>query len=321
MSKRNVVVIAYTAPGPEWDTVRQHAAQVKAVVFNPSNGVGAAKDAAYAALREEMRRLGVLVIGYVYTASGPIGGDRVYSNRNPGEILDEVRRWKAWYDVDGCFFDEVSQHADRVPYGRRTVGTARAVISPEAFIVLNFGTAPDQAWSEIDTVMCVTEKRQSTYLNEPVPDWMRTIPPDRLLAIIYDVSDIPAVMARFAANGHGLIYLTDLPGTDPQYAVDRTLWPPSEATPAQPPTSPDTNQITENQAVGILLQVAVELKAEAGMTLALIPGLVKHRMDELAQCRAEVARLTTQGSLRLAAADDDQIIEDLKRRLANRRMI
>lgn len=232
--KRNVICIAYTAPGSEWDAVRQHAAQVKAVVFNCNNGPGASKDAAYAALRDEMRGLGVLVLGYTFTASGPIGGDRVYSNRNPSEILDDVRRWKSWYDVDGVLFDEVSSSHDKVPYGRRTVGIARANI-PGAFVVLNFGTVPDKEWAEIDAVMCVTEKRQSTYLNEPVPDWMRAIAPERLLAIIYDVTDIPAVMARLAANGHGLIYMTDLPGPDPQYAVDRTLWPPAEATPVPAP--------------------------------------------------------------------------------------
>lgn len=310
MSKRNVVVIAYTAPGPEWDTVRQHADQVKAVVFNLSNGVGAAKDAAYAELREEMRALGILVLGYTFTASGPIGGDRVYSNRNPAEILDEVRRWKAWYSVDGIFFDEVSQHADRVPYGRRTVGTARAVISPEAFIVLNFGTAPDQAWSEIDTVMCVTEKRQSTYLGEQFPQWMNSIPPERILDIVYEVTDISAVMARFAANGHGLIYLTDVPGPEPEYAVDRSIWPPSEATPAPPQT--------ENTATMILIQTAKALPMPDGSTLADVPEVVVQQMVKIDQLKSQVAQLQAQSAVRLGAVDDDQLIEELKRRLNER---
>lgn len=242
MSKRNIIVIAYTAPGPEWDTVRQHAAQVKAVVFNPSNGVGAAKDPAYAALRDEMRALGILVIAYVYTASGPIEGERVYSNRNPSDILDEIRRWHAWYEPDGVFFDECATSAARVPYGRRIVGTARSVIQ-NAFVVLNFGTTPDQAWAEIDAVMCVTEKRQSTYLEETFPNWMRSLTPERLLDIVYEVTDIDAVMARFIVNGHGFLYLTDVPGPDPEYAVDRTLWPHGfETALPDPPLSIATNE-------------------------------------------------------------------------------
>lgn len=241
--KRNIIVIAYTAPGPEWDTVRQHAAQVKAVVFNPHNGVGASKDSAYAALREEMRSLGCLVAGYVYTASGPIDSDdRVYSNRNPAEILDEVRRWKDWYSADGIFFDECATAADKVPYGRRIVGTTRSVI-PGAFVTLNFGTIPDKEWADIDAVMCVTETSQSNYLTKQFPDWMRTLQsglsdPGRTLDIVYGVTDIAAVMARFAVNSHDYVYLTDVPGPNPQYAVDRTLWPPAESTPAPAPAPP-----------------------------------------------------------------------------------
>lgn len=300
--KRNSIVIAYTAPGPEWDTVRQHADQVKAVVFNPNNGVGAAKDGAYAELRKEMRALGILVLGYVYTASGPIGGDRVYSNRDPAQVLHEVRQWKEWYGVDGIFFDEVATGDFKVPYGRRTVGTARGVI-PGAFIILNFGTVPDEAWKEVDAVMCVTEKRQSTYLTEPFPSWTEGVDPERLLDIVYEVTDVPAVMARFTANGHGMIYLTDVPGPDPQYSVDRTLWPP-EPTPAPAPVE-DPNWAAIN-----LRLVAVALQAPANSTLADVPNLAAQRMLELVQLRAQSA------TVRLSAVPNDQLLEELGRRLA-----
>src|SRR5688572_7371139 len=202
---RDVIAITYSYPGPAWDTIRAHAAQVKAVVFNPDNGVGKLKDGEYVRLREEIRTLGIIVLGYTFTGSGDIGGERTYSNRDPAEVLAEMRQWKQWYDVDGYFFDEVSTSKDKVRYGIRTVGSARTVV-PQAFVVLNFGQTPDVEWTELDAIYCVVETRQSSYLTRNFPPYIGTSA-GRCLDIIYDVTDLAAVWARFVASGHRYIYM------------------------------------------------------------------------------------------------------------------
>lgn len=97
-----VPLYVYPAPGA-WDAVvaakRAHPSVPFLVVANPDSGVGQSLNQDYLGGIRYLRNNGCIILGYVDTA---------YGNRNVTQVMAEMDQWKAWYPIDGYFFDDVA---------------------------------------------------------------------------------------------------------------------------------------------------------------------------------------------------------------------
>jgi hypothetical protein len=110
-SSTGVIVPLYTYPGSTWDAVisakNTHPAVPIVVIVNCCNGPGSSKDSTWATWIQKMQSAGIIVIGYVDTLYGSISSTTVKS---------EIDAWRSWYNVDGIFFDEMSNWAGGEAY-------------------------------------------------------------------------------------------------------------------------------------------------------------------------------------------------------------
>jgi hypothetical protein len=71
-------------------------------IINPNSGPGVSQDPMYVEGVENLKSVGTIVIGYIHTS---------YGRRAQEEIAREIDSFLEWYEVDGIFFDEMSnQH-------------------------------------------------------------------------------------------------------------------------------------------------------------------------------------------------------------------
>lgn len=96
----------YTYPGPTWDVVVQekkaHPDVPMIVIINPKNGSDISADPNYLAGVQKLQLEGILVLGYMHTN---------YAARNSTDVFAEIDNYKNWYNVNGTFFDEMSNIA------------------------------------------------------------------------------------------------------------------------------------------------------------------------------------------------------------------
>lgn len=293
MNPRIIVPCYDPYPGPEWEVIFQHANDVWACVLNVNSGVGELDDFdAYTAMSKRLKAANILRLGYVSSR---------YGGRPIAEIKAEIALWFERYKVDGIFCDEMEHEGTGfLPYYKRIKSACGSAI-----LVTNPGAVPDTAYADLDAIICVAETDQQTYLSKTFPPWTTMIGGRAVAHIVFGVTDAAKVLAKIDANQADYFYMTSVGGDDPQFSVPATLWPPPEATPVPTPTE------DPNWSASALRLVAVALQAPANSTLADVPNLAAQRMLELAQLRAAQS-----GTFRLSAVDSDQLIEELRRRLA-----
>lgn len=254
MSKRIIVFCYDPYPGPEWEAIFDHAADVWACVLNVKSGVGTLDDyTAYLAMSRRLRDAGILRLGYVSTR---------YGARPIEEVKEEIRLWFERYEVDGIFADEQAFSKDFMPYYRRVksaCGTAQLVTNP--------GAVPDAAYADLDAIICVAETDQQTYLIKSFPDWTRN---KTVAHIVFSVTDAVKVLKKIDANGAEYFYLTTTvpkPGASgPEFNIPDTIWPPKSVpapVPVPDPAPPATARMLSTCTNDQLLEE------------------LKHRLDEL----------------------------------------
>lgn len=293
-------------PGPEWEVIFEHTADVAFVILNVNSGVGVGRaDPVYVAMAARLRLAGIETLGYVSTR---------YGNRPIEEVQSEIALWFSRYHVDGIFADEQNSQPELLSYYKRVKGACGTAV-----LVTNPGRMPDEAYRDLDAIICVSETDQANYLEDEFPAWTKTWPV-RVGHIVYDVTDPEIVLARINANGPGIFYMTTVGGEDPQFSVGATIWPPNRppAPVPSPVPTPDPNQLTENEAVTLLLQVAQAVHAPSGTTLAQVPALAAGRMVEISKLQSELSqcRAAQSGTFRLSAVPDDHIVEEVRRRFS-----
>jgi hypothetical protein len=106
-----VMVPLYTYPGPTWDQIiaakNAHQSVPIVAIINPKNGSGNAQDPNYVAGIQSLQSSGIAVLGYVHTN---------YANRDLNMAMNDTGNYKNWYNVDGIFFDEMSNIAENKNY-------------------------------------------------------------------------------------------------------------------------------------------------------------------------------------------------------------
>src|SRR6185312_10218185 len=98
--KTGIIVPLYTYPGNDWNTLvkekTNHPSVPIVAIINPDSGPGT-KDTNYVSGVQKLRSAGIKVIGYIYTA-----------NIGYKTITHDMDEYKNWYNVNGIFFDQMS---------------------------------------------------------------------------------------------------------------------------------------------------------------------------------------------------------------------
>jgi len=211
-----IIVPAYFyATSTFWPTLRAQNLAVEYAIINPASGPGLNKDDNYTSLVASCQASGVSILGYVATT---------YGAKPMASVLDEVRRYSTWYNVDGYFFDEAASGTDRIDYYAQLYKNVKGVI------VLNPGTYPHQSYVEVCDIICVEERGVEVTETRSVDlaNWMKGQPPNKFCYIIFGVTTaakMRRILAKAQERNVGYVYITsdNLPNpfdTLPPYWTD-----------------------------------------------------------------------------------------------------
>lgn len=122
VASAGLMVPLYTFPGSTWDTVVEaknaRPAVSILVIINPHNGPGNATDTIYVTGIQKLQSAGIVVLGYIHTN---------YTSRNSVNVMTDIDNYKNWYNVNGIFFDEMSNAAGNEGYYSNLNGYAKSL--------------------------------------------------------------------------------------------------------------------------------------------------------------------------------------------------
>jgi hypothetical protein len=195
---RAALIPAYLPPR-ELAALVHSPSRPRMVIVNPDSGPGAQEGHAYGEAVRALRAAGVRVLGYVPTS---------YGGRAMADVLSDVRRYLAWYGVDGIFFDEASSDAASLPYYRAVSREARGGARRRT-VVLNPGVPPAPGYFDVADVIVTFEGTHAGYESAmaTTPDWLRRMRPDRVAHLVYGATRAEALDA-VSASAAGYLYVT-----------------------------------------------------------------------------------------------------------------
>lgn len=144
----------------EWDALVSAAPRLYGVVLNPANGPGDAPDPAFIQVAGRLRAAGVRLLGYADTG---------YGRRPVTEVVRELTRYRAWYNTDGTFLDQVAAELGGFDYYRRLAAAVWG--AGHATLALNHGTPPHPAYARIADLVVTFEGSWETYREQPPDPW------------------------------------------------------------------------------------------------------------------------------------------------------
>jgi hypothetical protein len=106
-----VVIPLYNTPDSTWTTVAQAAQAYPnvpiVVIVNPDSGPGSSESSTFLSGIQSLQAAGVTVIGYVWSD---------YAGASLSSLESQISQWKSWYNVNGIFFDGMSNSASTSSY-------------------------------------------------------------------------------------------------------------------------------------------------------------------------------------------------------------
>jgi Spherulation-specific family 4 len=126
------------------------------LVVNPDNGPGTVADVRYRRAVPAARAAGARVLGYVATTWG---------TRPAEAVKADIEHYRAWYAVDGIFFDEAAADESALPY-------YRALATGTGVVVLNPGVVPARGYFDIADVVVTFEGSFASYAERDEPRWL-----------------------------------------------------------------------------------------------------------------------------------------------------
>lgn len=194
---REALIPAYLPPR-ELTRLAHAVRRPQMVVVNPDSGPGAGRSHAYISAVHLLQAAGVRVLGYVPTG---------YGWRPLQSVVDDVDRYRAWYGVDGIFFDEAASDAALVPHYRALARAARG--DTGRLVVLNPGVPPAPGYFDLANLVVTFEGAYEAYsaAMRQTPDWLRDQPRDRIAHLIYGATRAQALSA-LADSAAGYLYAT-----------------------------------------------------------------------------------------------------------------
>lgn len=191
---------SYFYPGTRWTQAINSAPKVDFMLINPNSGSGTSSNSDYVSTVNQARTAGIKIYGYVYTN---------YGNRPISEVTQEIDNYRNWYNVDGIFLDETASSSSQLSYYQQLATYIRT--RPNAKVILNPGTFPDEGYMTIGDIIVVFEDRYSNYINLTLPTWINNYSADKYWHIIHSTSIAQSRKALSLSKQRraGHIYITD----------------------------------------------------------------------------------------------------------------
>ncbi|MER5884995.1 spherulation-specific family 4 protein [Streptomyces sp. NPDC001941] len=175
-----MLVPMYVHPAADpgaWRALAAAADRLYGVVLNVADGPGGSPDPAFASAARDLRAAGVAVLGYA---------DLDYGRRPQREVLDDLDRHRAWYDVDGFLFDQAPDQAAWLRACKRLVKAARA--RGGRTVVLNPGVHPAPGYASVADLVITFEGDWEAYCRAPAaPAWTSGHPAERFCHLVHGV--------------------------------------------------------------------------------------------------------------------------------------
>jgi Spherulation-specific family 4 len=203
------------APG-DWAALAQQADRIRLVVLNPASGPGDGADPAHLRALQPLRDAGVTVAGYV---------DTNYGRRPRRAALDDIGRYRDWYGVGGVLFDRVSAGPEDLRHYALLARRARKLGA--LTVAFNHGVHPHPGYARHADVLGTFEGPWAVYLEQAMPQWTRSWPPDRFCHVVYGVPPAQLENAMLLAGRRraGSVYVTDRSGGNPYDRLPAALRP------------------------------------------------------------------------------------------------
>lgn len=196
-----VILPLYVSPGNAWHDVVQekikHHKVPMLVIINPLNGSGHVKNNNYADGIHKMQSHDISVLGYVYTN---------YGTRNSTDIKNEITNYKNWYNVNGIFFDQMSNVPGNEVYYADLTNFVKSL--GLTFTVGNAGV--DTKPSYIKTVDNIV-----IYENNMLPSisslagWHKNYDKNNFSIIAFGIDGLDKSFVSDASNSTGYMYVTN----------------------------------------------------------------------------------------------------------------
>ncbi|MFI5977543.1 spherulation-specific family 4 protein [Streptomyces sp. NPDC051452] len=189
----SLLIPLYVHPAEDpgaWHRLILSAARTYAVVLNPASGPGEAPDPAFTAAARALAAAGARLLGYV---------DTDYGVRDRAEIVEDMRRHREWYAVEGCFLDRVTADPAGLPACRRLVRDMRRLGA--GTVALNPGVHPAPGYARLADLTVTFEGHWATYVSAFTrPGWTTRHPPERLCHLVYGVPEALVPLAVRTAH-------------------------------------------------------------------------------------------------------------------------
>jgi RHS repeat-associated protein len=222
-SAPSTLVPAYFYPSPggsPWDQLTAAAATSPIMaIMNPDSGPGTAVDPNYVSAVNKLRAAGGKVIGYV---------DTDYATIPLATVEAEIDSYRAWYNLDGIFIDEMTSAAtpDALAYYQAIYNYVHAAES-SWIVVGNPGTNAAEAYAQYPVAdVLVVYEDGSGYDTYAPPSWEQNYGASHFANIVYDVTSTATMQAyvnEAESEGTGWLYVTDGPSPNP-YAALPSYW-------------------------------------------------------------------------------------------------
>jgi hypothetical protein len=203
-----VVVPLYIYPDSTWTTIALTAKANPNVpiiaIINPNNGPGSSSDPTYLAAVQNLQSSGVTVLGYVATG---------YGNNAISSEESQINKYHSWYNIDGIFFDEMSNTAGYESY----YSTLNSFVKSNGmtYTMGNPGTSVPPSYIGILDNLCIYESvgyPSLSFITYP------GYPESNFGLIAFGVSYDAAFVAG-AAPLVGYMYIDNLKGANPYSAL------------------------------------------------------------------------------------------------------
>ena len=249
-SPTGIVIPLYSYPGTTWDDIikakQAHPSVPIVAVINPNNGPGNYEDAQYVTEIQKLQSLGILVLGYVYTAG---------SNTPFNTVTAYMDDYKNWYNVNGIFFDQMSYVAGNETYYQNLTNYAKS----HGFIFTMGNPGTDTLPSYVGTVdNIIIHENGSLPSIQSLGGWHTNYTKNNFSVVSFGINNLDQSFVNNATNYVDYIYLTDkvLPNpfdSLPSYfdnlvvLLDTSKQQNTTAAPTSTPVNP--SNITKNQWV------------------------------------------------------------------------
>jgi Spherulation-specific family 4 len=190
-----------------WNRLTSDAGSINIeAILNPASGPGTTQDRKYVDAVNKLRAAGGRVLGYVATD---------YGNRDVNSVTKEVDQYRAFYNVDGIFIDEMANTQERLPYYESIYKYIKCIAAD--FKVIGNPGMPYTVEGYLGTAdtLVIFEGSSALYSDyRPLATapWVANYPRERFANIVYgatSVSDLIRVLDKAGQTRAGSVFITD----------------------------------------------------------------------------------------------------------------